>query len=87
VSKPILKFKIMNIGIVKHGTLSKKKRIYWEMQLFATVRSFSDGLTLFRFNFNIDRYESDHSPALQIELTIFNLYNHFWVYQNNPDEE
>jgi hypothetical protein len=77
----------MNIGIVKHGTLSKKKRLYWEVQLFAFIRSFKDGITFFRFNVNIDRYKDEHSPAFQIELTIFNLYNHFWVYQNNYDEE
>ena len=76
----------MNIGFVKHGTLSKKKRLYWEVQLFAFVRSFKDGITFFRFNLNFDGYVSDHSPAFQIELTIFNLYSHFWVYQNNPDK-
>ena len=77
----------MGLGFVKHGTLSEKKRIYWEIQLFAMIRSFSDGLTLFKFNFNWDRYESDHSPAFQIELTIFNIYNHFWIYQNNYEQE
>jgi len=77
----------MGIGFVKHGTLSEKKRIYWEIQLFAMIRSFSDGLTLFKFNFNWDRYEDDHSPAFQIELTIFNIYNHFWIYQNNYEQE
>jgi hypothetical protein len=76
----------MNLGIVKFGTFSKKRRIHWELQLFALTRSLSDGLTIFRFNVNIDRYKDEHSPAFQIELTIFNLYNHFWVYQNNPDE-
>jgi len=25
----------MSIGFVKHGTLSEKKRLYWEVQLFA----------------------------------------------------
>jgi len=76
----------MNIGLVKYGTLSEKKRLYWEVQLFALTRSLADGLTLFKFNINWDRYEDDHSPAFQIELTIFNLYNHFWVYQNNYEE-
>jgi hypothetical protein len=77
----------MSIGIVKHGTLSEKKRLYWEVQLFALTRSLADGLTLFKFNFNFDKYKSDHSPAFQIELTIFNVYSHFWVYQDNYDEE
>jgi len=77
----------MNIGLVKYGTLSEKKRIYWEVQLFALTRSLADGLTLFKFNVNWDRYEDDHSPAFQIELTIFNIYSHFWVYQNNYGQE
>jgi hypothetical protein len=77
----------MGLGFVKYGTISEKKRIHWEIQLFAMIRSFSDGLTLFKFNINFDRYESDHSPALQIELTIFNIYNHLWIYQNNYEQE
>jgi hypothetical protein len=77
----------MGLGFVKYGTLSEKKRIHWEIQLFAMIRSFSDGFTLFKFCFNYDRYESDHSPAFQIELTIFNIYNHFWIYQNNYEQE
>jgi hypothetical protein len=76
----------MSIGFVKHGTLSEKKRIHWEVQLFALTRSLADGLTLFKFCFNYDKYESDHTPAFQIELTIFNIYSHFWVYQNNYKE-
>lgn len=76
----------MSIGFTPHGTISKKKRIFWEAQLFANIRDFKDGITFFRFNVNLDRYKSDHSPSLQIELTIFNYYNHLWIYQNNPEE-
>ena len=71
------------MGFTPHGTLSNKKRIYWEAQLFAIVRSFKDGITFYNFNINWDRYMDDHTPAFQIELTILNLYFHFWVYQNN----
>jgi len=71
------------IGFTPHGTLSNKKRIYWEAQLFALVREFRDGITFFKFNMNWDRYLDDHTPAFQIELTVLNLYFHFWVYQNN----
>lgn len=77
----------MNIGLVHYGTLSKKKQIYWEIQLFAFIRSFKDGITFFKFNINWDRFESDHTPAFQIELTILNCYNHFWIYQNNYENE
>jgi len=59
----------MNIGIINHGTLFKKKRIYWETQLFAITRSFKDGITFFRLNINCDRYEDDHSPAFQIDIS------------------
>jgi len=77
----------MNIVFLRFGTLSKKKRLQWELQLFARIREFSDGFTFFEFKINFDRYKSEHTPAFQIELTLFNLYNHFWVYQNNYDEE
>lgn len=77
----------MNIGFVKFGTLSKKKRLHWELQLFAKIREFSDGFTFFQFNINWDRFESDHTPAFQIELTLFNIYNQFMVYQNNYQNE
>lgn len=76
----------MNIGIVKFGTLSKKRNLFWEIQLFAVIRPFSDGINIFKFNINWDRYEDDHSPAFQLELTILNCYNHLWVYKNNPVE-
>jgi hypothetical protein len=75
----------MGIGIVKHGAIGKKW--YWETQLFARIREFSDGITFFRFNLNWDRYESEHSPAFQIELTVLNLYFHFWLYTCNEIEE
>jgi hypothetical protein len=77
----------MNIGFTPHGTISKKKRIFWEGQFLARIREFKDGITFFRFNINLDFYRGGHSPSFQLELTIFNIYNHIWVYQNNPDEE
>lgn len=77
----------MGLGLIKFGTISSKKRIYWEMQLFANVRDLSDGLKIFNFNINYDRYVSDHTPSFQIELTILNLYNNIQIYQNNYEEE
>jgi hypothetical protein len=73
------------IGFLFHGEILEKTN--WEIQLFAPIRSFKDGITFFDFNVNWDRYKSEHTPAFQIELTIFNLYNHIWVYENNFDEE
>ena len=75
------------IGFTPHGTISKRKRIYWEAQLFALIRSYKDGIRFFCCNVNWDRYEDDHSPAFTIELTILNVYFHFWIYQNNPQED
>ena len=77
----------MSLGFILHGTASVKRRIFWEMQLFAAIRSWKDGITFFDFKINLDRYKSDHSPAFQIELTVLNLYNHFWIYQNNYTED
>jgi hypothetical protein len=71
----------MGMGIVKHGQLTKK--YYWELQAFALIREFSDGITFFKINANWDRYEDEHTPGFQFELTIFNLYFHFWVYTLN----
>lgn len=69
------------IGFLFHGNIFKD--IFWELQLFGLIREFSDGLTFFEFKINWDRYEDDHSPAFQVELTILNIYNHFWIYKNN----
>jgi len=77
----------MYLGFTPHGTISKKKRIFWEGQLFAFVRSFKDGITFLKFRVNLDLYKDEHSPAFQLELTILNCYNHIWIYQNNPDYE
>lgn len=73
----------MYIGFTPHGTLSKKRNICWEAQLFAFTRFFKDGITFFNFKINYDRYESEHTPAFQIELTILNLYFHLWIYKDN----
>ena len=77
----------MHLGFTPHGTISKKKRIYWEGQFFAFVRSFKDGITFFKLRVNLDLYKDSHTPAFQFELTILNCYNHIWIYKNNPDYE
>lgn len=77
----------MSLGFTPHGTISKKKRLYWEGQFFAKLRSFKDGITFFNLNINFDRYISEHTPSFQIEFTFFNYYNHLWIYQNNFEVE
>jgi hypothetical protein len=74
------------LGLVKYGTISKKKNVFWETQLFASIREFKDGITFFEFKINLDRFKSEHTPSFQIELTILNIYNHLWIYQNNFNE-
>jgi len=71
----------MNIGLVFYGQLWKKWN--YEVQLFSFIRDFKDGLTFFEFKINLDRFKSEHTPAFQLEITILNMYNHLWVYQNN----
>ena len=75
----------MFIGFTPNGRLSKKRNIYWEAQIFAFIRSFKDGITFLNFKLNYDRYESEHSPAFQVELTILNLYFHLWIYKDNTN--
>jgi hypothetical protein len=72
------------LGSIFHGSLPKNW--VWEIQLLAFVRNFSDGITFFECNINWDRFEDDHSPSFQFELTVFNIYNHIWFYQNNYEK-
>ena len=60
--------------------------VYTTYYLSACSRDWEDGITFFDFKINWDRYEDDHTPSFQIEFTIFNLYNHLWIYQNNYKE-
>jgi hypothetical protein len=73
------------IGFIFYRQLPKRFNL--ELQLLAPIRSFRDGVTFFEFKINFDRWKSEHTPAFQIELTILNLYNHIWIYQNNFEEE
>jgi hypothetical protein len=73
----------VRLGFVRHGILSVKRRIYWETQLFARVRDWSDGITFFEFKINLNRWVGEHSPAFQLELTILNVYNCIQINQNN----
>lgn len=72
------------IGLLIYGKVFKNW--HFEIQLFAFTRSVKDGITFFNININLDRYKSEHSPAFQVELTIINMYNNFWLYQSNIDE-
>ncbi len=75
------------LGLIAYGQLRLFKNLFYEIQLFARVREFKDGITFFEFKCNLDRYKSEHSPAFQLELTILNLYNHIWIYQTNFEDD
>ena len=75
------------LGIIRYGVLSVKKRLYWEMQLFALIRDPKDGIHFFKFHINWTRYKSDHTPSFEIEIIFLNLYNSFSIHQNNHEYE
>ena len=72
------------IGLVFYGQIWKNWN--YEVQLFSVVRDFHDGITFFDLKVNLDRFKSEHTPAFQFEITIFNIYSHLWIYQNNFDD-
>lgn len=69
----------MSIGIVFFGNLFKSYS--WEVQLFGLIRKISDGITFFSFKINLDLYRDEHNPLFMVELTCFNVYNHFMFYR------
>jgi len=40
---------------------------------FQKIRSFSDGVSFFEFQVNLDRYLADHSPRFEIIFIILNF--------------
>lgn len=36
-------------------------------------RSFTDGITFFNININIDWFKADHNPKFTLQLTFFNI--------------
>jgi len=62
--------------------LSKNYAI--ELSLFNIVRDFSDGISFFEFEINLDLFEDDHKPSFDIYLMIFNcMIFQFRVYNVN----
>ena len=73
------------IGFTFNGKLSKK--VTWELQLLGVLRDLKDGITFFDLSINWDRYESEHTPSLEVYLTIFNVFNGFTIYKSNPSTD
>lgn len=44
----------------------------WEITLFHKIRNMSDGVSIFDFKINLDRYLADHSPRFEFHLVCFN---------------
>lgn len=72
------------LGIISCGVISEKKKLYWDLQLFAKVRDYSDGVDFFNFKINWCRYKDYHSPRFEIEFEFLNIHNHLWIYKSNP---
>lgn len=53
---------------------------FLDIQLFSFVRKFSDGITFFTFDVNLDLFKMKPSPLFSIELTILNCYNNFTIH-------
>ena len=45
-----------------------------DIMLLHKYRSFSDGITFFKPEINLDLYEGDHSPKFEMNLAIMNVY-------------
>lgn len=45
----------------------------WELSGFHLIRQFSDGMSLFEFTANWDKYLSDHTPRFDIMFVILNF--------------
>lgn len=73
------------IGLIIYFGITKNYN--FEAQFFGLVRELKDGITFFEFKVNLDRYKGNHSPAFQLELTVFNVYNHIWIYRNEIEHD
>jgi len=52
-----------------------------ELSFLKMVRNFSDGISFFEFEVNLDLFEDDHKPSFDIFLMIFNcMIFQFWIY-------
>ena len=55
--------------------------ILWEVQALARTRRWSDGMTFFHVSASYDRYDGEHKPSLEVDITIMNIHNHIWIYK------
>jgi hypothetical protein len=63
----------------------------WELCAFHKYRDFSDGVDIFKFNLNWDRYLADHTPRFEFMFIILNFvvceFNIYYIWhRDNLDE-
>jgi len=62
----------------------------WEFSGLHKLREFSDGLSIFEFRCNWDRYLADHTPRLEISLVILNFmvfeFNIYYLWHQDDPE-
>jgi len=49
------------------------KNYGWELGMFDVHRSLRDGINIFEFKINLDRYKGNHSPRFEMCFTLFNI--------------
>lgn len=61
----------------------------WELTFLNTPRAWKDGLTVFDFRINWDRYLYDHSPRFEFDLTLLNVnliqFSYFFRYHRDDE--
>ncbi len=61
----------------------------WELTFLNTPRAWKDGVTIFDFRINLDRYPGDHAPKFEIDLVLLNvnLIKFSYYFRCHRDEE
>jgi hypothetical protein len=57
-----------------YGSFKINKNYACDWLLFWQFRKYSDGITFFELNINLDRYEGDHNPKFSIRFALLNCY-------------
>jgi len=85
------KLKEKSIAVLKtirFGGLRLSKNYAIDWSFLRKIRNFSDGISFFEFNCNLDLYKSDHNPKINIHLMLINIMIfEFEIYNVNHVEE
>jgi hypothetical protein len=60
-----------------------------EFSCLRRIRDFSDGISFFEFDVNLDLWHGDHNPKFEMSLTVFNfcLFEFNWYNVNHVEHE